>query len=297
MNFVKTKDEFNFIHFDVIDSTNTFALTLISSFDHKEVHGANPCPQSPYPDSFTSGNGLPDFDDLNALNKTIITSNAQTNGRGRLGRAFYSPDKTGIYMSIIYVPQSPVTNPALLTVNAATAVCRSLAKLFNADPKIKWVNDIYINGKKVCGILTEGHFNYKTSSIDAAVIGIGINISTTEFPEGTLNAGSILSQNSLSCDNDSSDDIRQKIAKAVSYEYFDIMQTTENQQASFAEYKSRSFLIGSSVTVSPVIGQDKTNYTALVVDIDSNANLVVQKENGEQLSFSSGEVSLHNFNQ
>ena len=162
---------------------------------------------------------------VRALDQTVIAADEQTAGRGRLKRAFYSPAKTGIYFTAIYAPAEPIDDPARLTACAAVAVCRSLKEFFNVDAKIKWVNDVYVNGKKVCGILAEGHlgaaFGSEQNSLQgqngaatlglasncgapgqsfapkivAAAIGIGINIYPSDFPaEIASRAGAVLSK-------------------------------------------------------------------------------------------------------
>lgn len=163
---------------------------------------------------------------VRALDQTVIAADEQTAGRGRLKRAFYSPAQTGIYFTAIYAPAKPIEEPARLTACAAVAVCRSLKDFFNVDAKIKWVNDVYVNGKKVCGILAEGHLGADNSGsehnslqgqngaaaselasnlgapaqsfapkIVAAAIGIGINIYPSDFPaEIASRAGAVLSK-------------------------------------------------------------------------------------------------------
>lgn len=87
---------------------------------------------------------------------TLVAAASQTAGRGRVGRRFWSPDGSGIYFSFIYIPQGGVTDPGRITAAAAVAVCRAVDTLYGIRSGIKWVNDVYIGGRKVCGILTEG---------------------------------------------------------------------------------------------------------------------------------------------
>lgn len=93
--------------------------------------------------------------DGESIHKTLIAASEQTAGHGRLGRNFYSPSKTGIYFSFIYIPENSQDDfdPSRFTVTAAVSVCRAIDKLFGEKAKIKWVNDIYLNDKKICGIL------------------------------------------------------------------------------------------------------------------------------------------------
>src|SRR5574344_1119714 len=120
--------------------------------------------------------------DCRALNRTVIVAGAQTAGRGRLGRSFFSPAGTGVYLSIIYAPEAGISSPAVLMSSAAVGVCRALQSVYGVDAQIKWVNDVFLRGQKVCGILTEGVTDFETGRIDYAVVGIGINILPGSFP-------------------------------------------------------------------------------------------------------------------
>ena len=115
----------------------------------------------------------------------VVVAGEQTAGRGRMGRAFFSPGDSGVYTSILLKPQIKPEDAVQITTAAAVSVCRSLEKLGIFDSKIKWVNDIYISNKKVCGILTESSFNSQKGMLDFAVLGVGINIYESEegFPE------------------------------------------------------------------------------------------------------------------
>ena len=86
---------------------------------------------------------------------TVIIANRQSAGRGRLGRKFFSPGEKGIYMSILLRPDIPLERAVLITSMAAVAVARAIERVSGIEAKIKWVNDIFLKGKKVCGILTE----------------------------------------------------------------------------------------------------------------------------------------------
>ncbi|MEG1870124.1 MAG: biotin--[acetyl-CoA-carboxylase] ligase, partial [Oscillospiraceae bacterium] len=110
-----------------------------------------------------------------AKHGTIVVSEEQTNGKGRMGRTFFSPEGSGIYMSIILRPNTHTTNAVFITTAAAVAVCRAIAKLTVAKPTIKWVNDIILRDKKICGILTEAVTDFENGMVESVVVGIGIN--------------------------------------------------------------------------------------------------------------------------
>lgn len=246
----------NVIFFETIDSTNIEAKRLLAEKEAKELH------------------------------KTVIVAAEQTAGRGRLGRKFVSPQKSGIYLSLIYSNRR-VTNPAMYTASAAVGVCRALNKVFGIESKIKWVNDIFVQNKKVSGILTEGVTDFETGMIEAAVIGIGINIVNNPLLPQEV-AGGLFSQENDSCKK------RSLLAAAVINETFAILDGDEEVlKESMREYKERSLLIGKSVEVTPVIGQMKNNYICTVKDITPDAGLLVMLEDGSEKILQSGEVSIH----
>lgn len=111
--------------------------------------------------------------------EALVVAAAQTAGRGRRGRSFYSPRDTGVYMTLILRPEGEVSDLVSLTAAAAVAVVRAIEGLTDARPAIKWVNDVYLEGKKLCGILTEASTDKDGLFL---VPGIGVNVNTEEFP-------------------------------------------------------------------------------------------------------------------
>ena len=257
--------------FSEIDSTNTYA---------KRILAENGNMRNPNGELTTFGE---------KYNNSIILAECQTNGRGRLGRIFYSPKKTGIYMSLIYCPKGGITEPSRLTAFSAVAVRRAIKKLYNINAKIKWINDIFVNGKKVCGILTEGFTNFETGSIETAIIGIGINIEENEdfSSNGISNiAGGILNKE----EEEKTTIGRCELASVVAGEVLTVLN--EEPSSVMNEYKEGSFIIGKTVEIHPVIGDDSKNYNAQVLDIDNSASLVVRLSDGSTKTLSSGEISL-----
>ena len=134
------------------------------------------------------------FDEIDSTNryakelekdKTIVISDTQSNGRGRLGRDFLSSKGKGIYMSILLKYDEKMLDPTLFTCYTGTVVSKVFEHLLGLNPGIKWVNDIFIKGKKVCGILTEASYGLENGVLDYAVVGVGINVYRPEggFPE------------------------------------------------------------------------------------------------------------------
>ena len=271
--------------FEEIDSTNTYGKKLLAENGN-----------------FRQPDGqLTEFG--KKYNNAIIVAESQTAGRGRLGRTFYSPKKTGIYLSIIYGPKGGIKEPAKLTAFSAVAVCRAITKLYGGldsqngleiKPAIKWINDIFINGKKVCGILTEGFTNFETGTIEAAIIGIGVNIHDNPecFPKDVAKiAGGILGADEGSTANNKKEQGgRCQLAALIAGEVLSVLE--EDTKSVMEEYKQLSFIIGQDVEIHPVIGDNKQNYNAKVIDIDNEASLVVQLPDGTKRTLSSGEISL-----
>ncbi len=250
----------------------------------------------------------------------VIVAESQTAGRGRLGRTFVSPDKTGIYLSVIYAPSGGITQPAPITAFAAVAVCRAINKLYGINPSIKWINDIFVeNGgkrKKAVGILTEGVTNFETQRIESAIIGIGLNIKPSKefsgelddivgFIESAAKSNSSGAECADSADSEQGAQVashadahptvsRCSLAAEVAGQVLRIY--SEPPEKVMAEYKKLVFLIGQTLEVHPIIGDEKSVYTATAIDIDENASLVVQLKDGTTRKLSSGEVSLKSAN-
>jgi len=205
--------------------------------------------------------------DVSGLHNTIVVARAQTAGRGRLGRSFYSPKDTGIYFSIILHDDAIALD--LITPVAAVAVARALEAVFpnlSPKPQIKWVNDVYLAGKKVCGILTEGVPNPKTGRFDTAICGIGINLAPPEdgFPQDIQHIASSVTDSLAGFDRNAfMDTLFAQLARVFA---------PENSADAMAEYKSRSLVLGKDVNViSP-----KGTWPATVLDVLPNGHLLIR---------------------
>lgn len=227
---------------------------------------------------------------VSVLDKALFIAKEQTQGKGRLGRYFYSPSENGVYFSFIYVDDK-IINPGLITSVAAVSVCKAIKIVYNVDCKIKWVNDIFYNNKKICGILTEGIINSKTGKIDCAVIGIGINIFVEEslLSEELKNVvGGIIKK----------EDKRNQalLISEVIKSFFEIYDKTNLQEEkiinAMKEYKNLSMLIGKDIIVKPVINDDSKNYECKVIDIDLQGRLIVKTKDNDIVCLESGEVSV-----
>lgn len=209
-----------------------------------------------------------------AKSGTVVISNQQTAGKGRLDRKFFSPPNTGIYMSVLLRLNLPIGSTLLMTSAAAVAVYRAIKCVLNIETNIKWVNDIYYNDKKLCGILAESSLN--SSGVDFIVLGIGVNLNVENFPEDLKDiASSIVT-----------DKKNELIAEILNQIY--IVKDDLVRKQFINEYKERSCVIGKEINV---IDGDKTK-VAKAIDIDEFGHLIVQYDNQKIDIISTGEISI-----
>lgn len=212
-----------------------------------------------------------------------IIAASQTAGRGRRGRSFHSP-KNGLYLTMLVQPKALASaDGGLATTAAAVAVCATLADLAGKDAGIKWVNDVYINKRKVCGILTEAGSNMETCEIDWMAVGIGLNLTAPEagWPEEIRDiAGEIFADGVLTVSSN-------QIAAGIISRFAEMLPDLA-QKGFLPEYRRRSILPGRKITVLP-IGRDP--YPAVAVGIDDECQLVVRLADGTEQALLSGEVS------
>jgi len=214
---------------------------------------------------------------------TLVIASSQTSGRGRMGRSFFSPEDTGLYMSLLLRPELSPDKLLNITTLAAVCVCKALESLFPVSASIKWVNDVYVGGKKVCGILTEGAFK-PDGSTDYAVLGIGVNISApaSGFPNDIKTvAGSVSTRYG-------DEHIREELCVQI-VTAFMLSLPYISQAPHLEEYRRRSYLIGKDITV---FRPGAESYSACVVGVSDSFGLIVQLENGSVTALSSGEVSV-----
>ena len=216
-----------------------------------------------------------------AAEGAVIIARRQTQGRGRMGRSFFSPSGSGIYMTLVLRPKLPPEKALSLTTMAAVAVSEAIDEISGQKSAIKWVNDIFLNGKKVCGILTEASISVEGGGLDYAVVGIGINVFAPEegFPDEI--SGVAASVFGSDCP-----DARNRLAAAVIRGFFSYYKGRVIGYAD--EYRKRSFVIGKNVVVSR--GEERFN--ALVTDIDDECRLKLRFDNGTEQLLSSGEIRI-----
>lgn len=227
----------------------------------------------------------------------IILADEQTGGRGRLGRTFHSPAGAGLYMSIAFRPDFGMDRAMLTTAMSAVAAARAIEHVTGLHPKIKWVNDLYLNDKKVCGILTEAESNFETGRIEKIIVGIGVNCFESALPDELKDIAAFL-------ENPPKPFSRHELAAAIANEFFDILADFNKVQM-LREYKSRSFILGEQImifnpAIARSIGRPESRLTegirARAIDIDENGGLVIEflegRRSREMETLTTGEISI-----
>ena len=204
----------------------------------------------------------------------LVVSEEQTKGKGRLGRSFYSPKETGIYMTFVYPFNEGLEKALSITTIASVAVAQVLEKLSGKEIGIKWVNDLYLEDKKIAGILTEAITSLETSKIETVLVGIGINIHTVDFPKDLEKIASSLHE----------DLIRNQCIGEIVNTFTELLDNPSNY---LDYYRKRHILQGKEVYY--IQGQKKEK--ARVIGINDLGALLLDKD-GETLTLHSGEVTL-----
>lgn len=213
----------------------------------------------------------------------IIIACEQTAGRGRYGRQFFSPVDSGVYLSLLLRPTAYSPQQATcLTAAAAAAMCQAIEEVTGQQPGIKWVNDIFLHGKKVCGILTEAAVGLETGTLNYMVLGAGVNLypPVKGFPEEIQSiAGSVLER---SCP-----EAKNRLVGEFLNRFWDFYSHPECR-AYLEDYRARSLAIGRNVTV---LSAGKA-VSAYAYGIDDDFRLLVRYENGDTEALSYGEIRI-----
>ena len=206
----------------------------------------------------------------------LFVARRQTAGRGRLGRSFESPD-AGIYASVLLPGE---IDGAVLTAYVAVMAAEAIEEITGATLDIKWVNDLYLSGRKLAGILAEGIINAESGKIEASVIGIGINVLKADFPEEIANIAISLEEATGIAFS------RAKIVALVAKKLIKELSLRAPDEL-IRKYKSKSNLLGKTVRVT----RGNESFFARAIDINEKAELIVESETGERIALNSGEVS------
>lgn len=211
---------------------------------------------------------------------TLVCAASQTGGRGRFGRRFHSPEGGGIYMSLILRPKLPAERATMLTSMTAVAVARAIERLADVRVGIKWVNDLYMEGKKVCGILCEAGMDFESGQLEYAVAGIGVNTAKAEFPEE-------LRDIATSVGNVCGREISRNRLIAEICNCMDALYPQLGTAEFMQENRERSIVLGKRVTV--LRGDER--FEATVLEIDDQGGLVIETGKGVE-TVRSGEISI-----
>lgn len=245
----------------------------------------------------------------------VLLAEEQSAGRGRRGRSFYSPEGTGLYMSLLLHPEASPEEAAMLTTLTAAAAAQAVEKVSGEETEIKWVNDVRMRGKKISGILTEGSSLLEEGKLEYVVVGIGINIYEPEggFPEEVKEiAGAVFASHSPR------ENLRNCLAAEFLKNFMEYYRTFPARDY-LEEYRKRSFVIGKRVQIVTPSGQPRGSAeagsgrdgagtqtqssarnsaqspdrsSALVLGIDDACHLKVQYDDGVVEYLSSGEISI-----
>ena len=209
---------------------------------------------------------------------SVVIADSQTAGRGRMGRSFMSPSGTGLYMSVLLRPDFSPDKALLITTAAAVSTAKAIEKHTGKTAFIKWVNDIFVDGKKVCGILTEG--SVANGCLEYAVLGIGINLMKPHGGfVGLENIAGAIFEN----ENYDKDALVNDILENFADYYLDLENSPH-----YSEYVARDMLCGKEVDV---IRAGELLYSAKVVRIDKDFSLTVEHD-GKKENLATGEVSV-----
>ena len=213
-----------------------------------------------------------------------LAAEQQTKGRGQYKRSFISPSGSGIYFSIALRPQFSFESSLMIMPIAAVATARAIEKISDQTAQIKWVNDVFCQNKKVCGILAESSLKADGNSIDFIVLGIGVNLSAPQggFPEEIKDtAGAIFSDYNKAIQE------RGSLVSTIINEFFSIYEKLP-EKTFLEEYRSRSNIIGKKITIS----EGSQTELGVALDIDDMCRLIVKTDNGETKALSSGEARI-----
>ena len=201
---------------------------------------------------------------------------SQEQAKGRFGRQFFASKQGGIYMSLHLKPNIPFEDVKPYTLMVASSIVKAISRLTGIETEIKWVNDIYYNGKKIAGILTEAISSVETGLITDVIIGVGINFHITDFPADiSEKAGSLFStQPSIT---------RNQLITEIWNLFFTIPE-----KDLIKVYKEKSLVLNKQVTFM----ENDCLYTGLAQDITNQGHLIVKLDDGQEKLLRSGEISL-----
>lgn len=212
-----------------------------------------------------------------------VVADSQTRGRGRLGRAWRSAPGLGLYFSVLLRPRLDARRLPLLALMASVAVADAIGEFAGAT-KLKWPNDVLLNGKKTCGILAE---YCKTESSEGVVVGIGVNVNhrLDQLPEEFRSAATSLFIENGEPVNRA--EVLRSILERLDAEYRDFL--SHGEELLVEKWTERTDMFGKQITVT----RGPASFRGTAMGLDRSGNLAVLTEDGRRLSFESGEVTLN----
>lgn len=247
-----------------------------------------------YDETDSTNNRAKEYGKNGCVDGTLIVSDCQTGGRGRMGRSFSSPSGEGIYMSLLLKPDIDASLISEITLLSGLAISRALKIQYNINTSIKWPNDLLINGKKITGILTE-------KCEDFIVIGIGINVNNKKFDEGIADiATSLYLETGKEYE-------RETMIKDIINEFSDLYYTfltEQNLKSIIEEYNSKLISYDKDIYIIPHELTDKLNNSYQITDdslpihhcmgIAPDGSLICRDSAGKLSQINSGEISVRN---
>ena len=224
-----------------------------------------------------------------APHATVIVAEEQSAGRGRLGRSFFSPKGCGIYISLLLKPAElglSTSDLTLLTTAASVAVASAVEDVLEKKLQIKWVNDLYFHGKKVCGILTEGIASLETGTVDSVILGVGLNYKQPPegYPEDIASVATAL----LTSAEAEAHPCKNQLTAAVCCRLLSTLSSAADRRF-LSAYKERSLLLGKPIRI--IRGHSQQD--AIALDIVENGGLLVRlSDDGSETVLTTGEVSI-----
>lgn len=211
-----------------------------------------------------------------------VLAERQTSGKGRLGRSFYSPKGTGIYLSVLLRPKLELKEASLLTILGATVVAKTIEAMLDKEVEIKWVNDIFIEKRKVSGILSEASLSLESKALDYVILGMGINVVKGKgLPSDLDNTFGALFE------GEAPQAFRNEFVGTLLTELSSAYERVA-QKDYLDYYREKSMVIGKEVYLVTPHQKEKVYVKA----IDDFGALIIKDEKGNERLINSGEVSL-----
>jgi len=232
-------------------------------------------------------NYLKNLEEDERIEGRVVVANSQTKARGRRGRSFFSPKNTSAYISFILKPRFSIEEVNLITIICGISVVEAIKNVCGLDTNIKWVNDIYKDDKKLCGILTEGVISIESGYMDYVAVGVGININRPkeEIPEELKEIIAFIEDFTEKKEN------RNKIISEFLNE-FEKRYINFNKNELYKEYKEKMLYINSDIIYK--YGDNTMNAT--LIELNKDFSITIKNEEGETKTFNSGEISIRKKN-